>query len=210
MSLDNREVKKSKKKKELIVFNFNKTITRRNSMFEFIRFTHGSFSLYFYLVLFSPVFLLSKIGLVSRKKRNELLMRYLYKGESVFMLTTWGEQFCMARYNSFLRPDALDIIRQLKKKQKHIIVISESAKIWVEPFTKKLGLELIATDWEYKEGKFTGRFLTHNCCGKEKATRLKAYLNINEFQKLIVYGNSSRDKFLYKLADIHYHKYFNA
>ncbi|MDQ1268592.1 MAG: phosphatidylglycerophosphatase, partial [Campylobacterota bacterium] len=53
---------------------------------------------------------------------------------------------------------------------------------------------------EFKDGLFSGRFSTINCHGKEKARRIKEHLNIDEYETIYAYGDSSGDNEMLALA----------
>jgi phosphoserine phosphatase len=66
----------------------------------------------------------------------------------------------------------------------------------------------VGTQIEIKDGLLTGRFLTKNCYGQEKANRILAlYPNRSEYH-LTAYGDSRGDKELLAFADESHYKPF--
>ena len=72
----------------------------------------------------------------------------------------------------------------------------------------KQNITLIATELEFEDGVFTGRFRGNNCYGKEKAKRVKALYNLKVFKTIYAYGDSAGDRELLKLADESFYKPF--
>ena len=64
--------------KEIAFFDFDGTITTRDSMIEVIRFVKGTGGLLTGLALLSPWLVALKLGLVSRHKAKEKMLAYFF------------------------------------------------------------------------------------------------------------------------------------
>ena len=192
----------------LVLFDFDGTITRKDSLLAFIEFTHGKLILYFTLGLFSPLLLAMYLQLISRSKVKERLLSFLYKGKSRDYLEEKGEQFCQRFFDALMHPQALKKIAEFRENSYRLIIITASAEFWVRPFAKKLGMELIATKLSYHQNIFTGYFATLNCRGMEKKRRLESYLNTGDYQEIIAFGNSKGDLAMYQMAHQSFHRVF--
>jgi phosphoserine phosphatase len=71
-----------------------------------------------------------------------------------------------------------------------------------------MGLKLISTELETKNGKMTGRIDGRNCSGKEKPRRIKAQYDLSSFDELYVYGDSRDDQPMMALATHAFYKPF--
>jgi HAD superfamily phosphoserine phosphatase-like hydrolase len=89
----------------------------------------------------------------------------------------------------------------MKKNGYRIIVISASLECWLKPWCDLHNVELLSTKLKFKNSKVIGEFLTPNCYGKEKVNRLKNYLNIDEYDEIISFGDSKADKYIFDISD---------
>jgi len=194
--------------KVLALFDFDGTITSKDSLLEFIKFTSGKIGFLMVMGLFSPVVFyyvfVKKNGEIAKMK----VLSFLFKGKSQEKLTQLGQDFSEKVIPKILLPKALDEIQTLKKKGDRIIIVSASLEIWLKPWTDKMGLELICTRMDFKDGNFTGRFVTPNCNGEEKVNRINAHVDLQAYNPIYAYGNSSGDKQMLALADYGFYRHF--
>lgn len=194
--------------KGLALFDFDGTITSKDSLLEFIKFASGKVGFLLIMGLFSPVIFyyvfVKKDGEIAKMK----VLSYLFKGKSKDELSGKGNEFAEKIIPNILLPKALNEIETFKAKGDRIIVISASLEIWLKPWTDKMGLELLCTKMEFIDGKFTGKFSTPNCNGQEKVNRIKSLLNIDEYKPVYAYGNSNGDKPMLGLADKTFYREF--
>ena len=188
--------------KNIAVFDFDGTITRKDTLLEFIKFSKGKREFYFGFLLFSPLLVAMKLKLCPNWKIKQLLFSYFYKDVSIEQFNEWGNKFSL-EIDKMVRPKATEMIRSHKGNGDKIVIISASIENWVKPWAKKTGIEtILATKIETgKNGLITGNFLTKNCYGQEKVNRLsETFSNRNEY-KIIAYGDSSGDRELIDFAD---------
>lgn len=90
-------------------------------------------------------------------------------------------------------------------------VVSASPELYVKPFCEALGLECIATRFEYDSaGFFTGRLLGENCNGEEKVVRVRERFGDPEAYRIEVYGDSAGDYPLLGMASGYENAHLNA
>ena len=87
-----------------------------------------------------------------------------------------------------------------------MVVVTASCSNWIRAWTNSMNLELIATELEVVDGKITGRIKGKNCYGPEKEKRIKLYVELNEFDSVIAYGDSAGDQQMLDMADIKYYR----
>jgi HAD superfamily hydrolase (TIGR01490 family) len=93
------------------------------------------------------------------------------------------------------------------RSQKHrLLLVSASLDAYLQPFGRCLGFDaVLATRLEIgPDGRLTGRLDGPNCRGREKATRVGAWLatNLNgTASQLWAYGDSAGDRELLQMAD---------
>ena len=195
-------------KKGLALFDFDGTITYKDSLLEFIKFASGKTSFYLVMALFSPLIIyyvfIKKDGEIAKR----LVLSFLFKGKTKTDLEKLGKDFAEHIIPSILLPKAIEEIDKHKEKGERIIVISASLEIWLKPWAESMELELICTKMEFEDQKFSGHFASANCNGVEKVNRIKAFLNIDAYSPIYAYGNSSGDKPMLALADHGFYRHF--
>ena len=194
----------------LAVFDFDGTITRKDTLLEFIKFSKGKFRFYFCFLLFSPMLAAMKLKLLSNQTVKQLVFAYLYKGVHIEEFSKWGMEFS-AVIDKMLLPKAVEALKSHKDNGDKAVIISASIENWVKPWANKMGIDMVlATKAETdKNGLLTGRFSTKNCYGKEKVNRLlNAFPNRDNY-KLVAYGDSRGDKELIGFADEGFYRKFS-
>lgn len=199
--------------KEVHVFDFDGTITARDTFVEAIDYRYRHWRTLIGFLLHSPLIVLMKLRLYPNGRTKQKVFSHFFKGirEDVF-------QDVMRRYaecwKKTVRPKAAEHIRALLAQGRRVVIVSASMDAWVEPIAREMErgtggtIEVIATRVEYKDGLVTGRFSTPNCYGAEKVRRLKEILTDRKDCKLIAYGDSRGDKELLEYADKGHYKPF--
>ena len=70
-----------------------------------------------------------------------------------------------------------------------------------------LNCQLICTESKFSNGKFD-KILGKNCYGDEKVRQIKLKYNIDEYDEILVFGDSKGDYEMSKIGKYH-HKFFN-
>ncbi len=195
-------------KQGLALFDFDGTITRKDSLLEFIKFSSGTMVFFIVMALFAPIIFYYVFIKKNGETAKQRMLSFLYKGKSEKELMQLGLSFAENIIPTMLFPKAMAEIQKHLREGRKVIVISASLDIWLKPWADSLGIELICTKLQFGHGKFTGRFATANCNGVEKVNRIKAKLNLKDYMPIYAYGNSSGDKPMLALADFPHYRYF--
>lgn len=196
--------------KVLAIFDFDNTITTKDTLFQFLFFVFGYKKVLVKLLTISlfvvPLFLLH---IWTRSKIKEYILSLFFKNMSINTFNEYGEEFAN-KIDLFLSSDAISKIRWHQEKGHKVIINSASIKNWIAPWAKTNGVSIvICTELEVKNDIITGKFSTPNCYGKEKVNRLlKVIPNIEDYI-IFAYGDSKGDIELLELADYSYYKKFN-
>jgi phosphatidylglycerophosphatase C len=62
----------------LASFDFDGTITKKDSFLEFIKYYKGNYSLAFGLIILSPILLMYKVGIIKNWKAREKVFTYFF------------------------------------------------------------------------------------------------------------------------------------
>lgn len=197
------------KRETIAVFDFDGTITQKDTLLEFIKSSKGKWQCYFGFLLFSPLLVAMKLNLYPNWKAKQQLYSFYYKGISIEKFNYWGNKFSV-EIDKIVRPKALEAFKLHKKNGDKIVIVSASIENWIKHWATKEGVDVVlATQIEISKNELlTGKFFSKNCYGHEKVARfLKMFPNRNNY-KLIVYGDSPGDKELMEIADKSYYNKF--
>ena len=192
----------------LAIFDFDGTITYKDSLADFIRYAVGTGRYISGLILMSPVLAGYRLRLIDNNIAKEKLLSHFFRGwpESRFRET--ATRYSLQRIDRIVRPGAIEQINWHRNHGHEIYVISASMRCWLEPWCKKNNLKLIATELEFKDNKFTGRFAGKNCHGPEKLHRIKKAAALEKYDEIYVYGDSPGDKHLFTIGTKNFYKPF--
>ena len=195
---------------KLILFDFDGTITSKDSFIGFIHFYNSNrFKTIFGMISLLPFFILYSIKIISREELKEKILVRFFKNISkeVFLSTCYI--YSQKYLDQIVLPSALKEIKKYKEKGDVVVIVSASLKYWLEPWCKKYDLDLIATEMEFINNFSTGKIINKNCYGAEKVNKIKEKYTLGKFEKVIAYGNSKGDHEMLNLAQESFYKYFH-
>ena len=216
-------------------FDFDGTLTTRDTLLLFIRHARGWWALFGGLLLFSPLLVLMKLHLADNGRTKERLFRHYFSG----MLERDFDALCQSfarSHTHVLRTAGLRTVQQGLDRGDRVVILSASIDRWVEACLRQFlvsssRFQVLGTEIEVVDGRLTGRFATPNCYGPEKVRRLKEFLKkvsprgdvegatkvsprgdvegaLEGTPFIIAYGDSRGDKELLAYADESHYKPF--
>ena len=216
-------------------FDFDGTLTTRDTLLLFIRHARGWWALFGGLLLFSPLLVLMKLHLADNGRTKERLFRHYFRG----MLERDFDALCQSfarSHTHVLRTAGLRTVQQALDRGDRVVILSASIDRWVEACLRQFlvsssQFQVLGTEIEVADGRLTGRFATPNCYGPEKVRRLKEFLKevsprgdvegatkvsprgdvegaLEGTPFIIAYGDSRGDKELLDYADESHYKPF--
>ena len=196
--------------KRLYAFDFDGTLTTKDTLLEFIKFAKGSCALYAAFALYLPLLVLMKLRLYSNYRTKEKIFSHLFRGMTVEDFNAVCRRFAGANGQRLLRPKAVEYINKVSADDDAaMVVVSASMENWVVPFFDGMEkISVIGTVPEVKDGILTGRFSTANCYGEEKVRRLLELYHDRDDYQLIAFGDSRGDRELLAFADEAHYKPF--
>ena len=181
--------------KDICFFDFDGTITRRDTLFEFSKFALGKKRVFIALLKSLLAIIKWKIGFSTNSQAKEILFTHLFKNYPYLEFKQKGKEFA-SHIDTILRPDTVDILRRHLAEGRCAVIVSASMAEWIEPWAEKNGFEqVIATKPQIDPDtkKITGRFATPNCVGDEKVARIKElYPDLTSLETW-AYGDSKSD-----------------
>lgn len=205
------------RKDHLYIFDFDGTLTNKDSLIEFLRFSKGDAYTFCLFLIYSPYLILMKLGLYSNQKAKQKIFSFCFKGMLIRDFDTICKNFAESRAD-LLRMEGLREIERIMEQHAKTMVVSASIRNWTSPLlgtcfniTDHLdskGIMVIGTEIEVIDGRVTGKFSTPNCYGPEKVNRIKSIIpNRNDYH-IVAYGDSNGDKELLEYADESHYKPF--
>lgn len=161
---------------KICAFDFDGTLTKKDTFVEFIRYVHGERKTMTGFLLHLPLLLLMKLHLYSNQKAKQKVFSWFFRNMEIGRFNLLCRDFAHTNKQRLLRPTGIKRIRKALEEGDKVIIISASIDNWVCPFFDEFGdkIQIEGTQIEVKNGHLTGMFTTANCYGQEKVNRLKA------------------------------------
>lgn len=188
-------------KTALALFDFDGTISSKDSFVEFMKFTHGKRVFALRMAMGFLTFAGWKLGLVKSHFTKVKALRSFYKGWTEERMMDARKRFTKEVLSHILFPKAIERINWHKEQGHRIIVVTASCDAWLGDWTHQMGLELLCTEMELKNGIYTGELSKPNCRGKEKVNRINQHLNLDDHSEVYAYGNDHGDNQMLAIAD---------
>ncbi len=194
--------------KNLALFDFDGTITTKDTLFDFIRYAVGAKRFYIGLLKNLPMLVAFKLKLIPNDEAKMRLLSHYFTGYEAQKFRDLGQSYALTQIDPIVRKEAKDRLQYHKRQGDRIVVVSASLACWLEPWCQKEGIELLSTQMEISQNRLTGRFATPNCHGQEKVNRIRAHLVLNDYTEIYSYGDSSGDTEMLAVATQGYYRKF--
>ena len=193
-------------KQIIVVFDFDGTITNKDTLWLFVKHTHSLLQITGNLCLILPYLLLYKARLMNNGKAKQKLFSVFYKDWSIEKFNSFCQSF-QPIIDNCIRTDVYQTLRKHLGNGNKVVIVSASIENWIMPWAMKEGLDtVIATRIEVSpQGKLTGQFASPNCYGKEKNRRILHTFPERGSYTLIAYGDSKGDLEMLNMADESYY-----
>ncbi|HEV2478411.1 MAG TPA: HAD-IB family hydrolase [Puia sp.] len=192
-------------------FDFDGTITTKDTLLEFIRFSKGKVRFYLGFALNSPWLVAYRVGLISNQAAKERILTWFFRHMPLAQFQETCDRFTAQLVPGLIRPKALREISGLQDKGFAVVIVSASPENWIRGWAESIGAGLLATRLETrpeKEARLTGHILGHNCHGNEKVRRIGEAFNLDTYNEIYAYGDSSGDKPMLRLAHHSFYRPF--
>jgi HAD superfamily hydrolase (TIGR01490 family) len=181
-------------------FDFDGTITTRDTVLPFLRAVVGSAVLARWSPFALPVVCVRGMGLLGSTATKEWLFRLYLRGRAMDEVRAAAQRFARDEVPGLLRTEAVARLRWHQARGDRCLVVTASPDLYVIPWASAVGLEAISSKLEVDaSGRLTGRHEGPACDGPEKVRRLRDLLG-SVPPDLYAYGDSHGDRELLALA----------
>jgi phosphatidylglycerophosphatase C len=196
--------------RKIAFFDFDGTITAKDTLLEIIKFQMGKAAFYKGFLIHGPWLLAYKLKLLPNDQVKQKILAYYFSGMAELVFQEKCDLFAEKKLPGLIRPAALAEIGRLRTLGFEIVVISASAGNWIRKWTNGLSLKLVSTRLEVKNGLMTGRIEGLNCHGEQKVVCIRDQWNLQDYEEIYAYGDSSGDKPMLALATKSFYKPFRT
>jgi len=186
-------------------FDFDGTLTWRDTLLPFLRRLLGLPTLLWVLWVCSPWLIAYALRLTSNHRAKAVLLHAALAGRTVDEVQRCAQAFVKDDLPLQWRPWGLQQLVQHQQAGHRCVLVSASTSPYMHLAGASLGVDaVLCTEMEVADGRYTGRMLTANCHGEEKVHRLQAWLSTRygdtATPELHAYGDTRGDLPLLRLA----------
>lgn len=186
-------------------FDFDATLTRRDTVVPFLRRLAGDRGLTLGLLARSP-----RLAPAAMRRNRDALRAMatdqVFRGRPIAEVESHAREFGDQIFAVGLRPDTAGRLAWHQEAGHRVVIVSASYEHYVRVVGEHLGVDgVLATRLEVDAERCTGRLDGPNCRGPEKLIRLRRWLEEQDLTlddvTLWAYGDSSGDRELLAAAD---------
>ncbi len=192
-------------------FDFDGTISMRDTFFPFLVYAFGKAAVYSALALGLMELLQWHPDKSVRDRLKASFVRRLFKSVSRRELEAAAEAYAQQVLAKHLRRKALERIRWHREQGHRCVMVSASPDIYLKYIVQALGFsDLLCTQLGVDAEIFTGELVGANCRCAEKVRRLARLLGNLEQYCIYAYGDSAGDEEMLAIATEKYFKPFRG
>jgi phosphatidylglycerophosphatase C len=197
-------------KPSVAAFDFDGTLTNRDTFQTFVRLNSSGAAYMVNLLLSSPKLALYASGLAPNQFHKMDVFSRRFRGMPQAEFVARARIFSLETVPSMLRAEASARLKFHRAQGHTIIVLSASLDTWIRPWAESVGIEhVLGSRPAIVKGLITGELLGQNCHGPEKVRRLSELFPDRSSYTLYAYGDSLGDRQLLDYADHAFYRCFS-
>ena len=187
----------------IAAFDFDGTLTRKDTFWAFLRHTCHPLRIAWNLFLFLPTMCLYWVGGMDNGRAKQRLFARFYKKWTLEAFDGYCRSFSGV-VDGLVRSDVYQKMKRHQAEGHQVIIVSASIENWILPWAEKEGVvAVLATRIESdSNGILTGRFASLNCYGREKVRRILDRFPERDSYTLVAYGDSKGDREMLEYAGV--------
>ncbi len=188
---------------EIIVFDFDGTITTKDTFALFLRYYAGTLGWILRIFSLLPTFLAYGLRLIDRNRVKDRVISRFFKGKQISEIENRAAKFAQEVIPGLIRPGAQEALNELSDSRESLYICSAS----ITPYLKSWGEgqnihNILATELEVENGICTGRIKGWNVWGPGKVRRILAEFSPRSVKISHAYGDSRGDKEMLHAAEV--------
>lgn len=192
---------------DLALFDFDGTITYRETFAGFVRASVGRRRRMLGNLVLAPYVAGYKLGWLSGERVRRRVVAFGYRGRSEREVREAAQRQLHAIVGSQLRPEAMRRIAWHRERGDRIVVVTANLEMFVADWCRTQGLEYLCSHLETRDGVLTGRYLGRDCCGAEKPRRVRERIDLGDYASVFAYGDTVEDLPMLELADRKFYRW---
>src|SRR5262245_7958498 len=143
--------------KRLVLLDFDGTLTRKDTLLEFIRYYRGDLRYFAGMILLSPLLIALKLKLMANDRVKQNVLTYFFKGEPSEKFNERCRAFASAVIPRLVRSSAHELLNRERNGGAEIVVVSASPENWVKPWCDANAIACLATRLEIVDRQISGK-----------------------------------------------------
>ncbi|MGF6970733.1 phosphatidylglycerophosphatase C [Paraburkholderia sp. WC7.3g] len=183
-------------------FDFDGTITTSDSLRDFIRYAVGTGRLAAGAVRAAPWLAGLLLGVCDRGDAKARFLAATVGGHDGVRAGGAAQDYAAQRLPALIRPEMVARAQEHERRSHRLVLVSASPSLYLTVWAARAGFDaVLATELEFRDGRFAGRLASPNCWGPEKVRRLQQWFGSDQPPVLYACGDSRGDREMLALAD---------
>ena len=140
-----------------------------------------------------------RLGVVSATALRVRATRLVFAGREASEIKAAGADYAGRELPGLVRPEMMERIAAHRERGHTVVIVSGSLDVYLAPWCRRHGLELICNRLESVDGRLTGRYAGGDRGGHKVADILARY-DLSRHERVHAYGDSREDRAMLALA----------
>lgn len=187
---------------KLALFDFDGTLTRRDSFMPFVRHIVGTPRFAAGLLRCAGPLLGYAAGRIENDVAKQRLIAHFLRGRRIDEVRRFGATYAAQVLPRLVRPATLAAVRRHREAGDVCVLVSASLDVYLDPWAFANGFVAVLCSGLAADagGTVTGRIEPRNCFGPEKERRIRQWLAGRAPAHITAYGDSRGDREMMALA----------
>lgn len=195
---------KSQAHQTLALFDFDGTLYSQDSFTGFIFYALNKPHIFKRGCKILPYILAYYCKCYPAHKMRPRLFYSMFKGLPASEISSLAKDYARDVLMHALDPKMLRQLQQHQHYGHHVILVSASLSLFLQPCCDELNIHLLSTHIEIQNGVITGHYQSADCSGEQKKIAVSTHYQLNQYQHIYAYGNSDEDNDMLALAHFAY------
>jgi HAD superfamily hydrolase (TIGR01490 family) len=184
---------------DLALFDFDGTLTTRETFPDFMRHAVARPRLLLGGVLLAPVVFGYRRGWVAGNPTRTSVVQVGLRGVGAIRLRAKGAAFARDVLPGLLRPEAMARLAWHRERGDRVVVVSGGLDVYLVPWCAAQGVEVLCSVLAERDGRITG-YAGAQCVGEEKVRRVRALCDPQAYTAIHAYGDTHEDQAMLAMA----------